>query len=67
MGDRARNRGGTVAAITALQQAARLSEGRQREAARLPRAAELAVESGRTVAVDTGLKYLSGDLFGLGE
>ncbi|MEU8379197.1 AAA family ATPase [Streptosporangium sp. NPDC048865] len=44
--DRARHRGGVAAAITALEQAARLSEDHERKAARLLRAAELAVESG---------------------
>ncbi|TMR93592.1 ATP-binding protein [Nonomuraea basaltis] len=45
--DRARHRGGVAAAIAALEQAARLSEGQARKALRLLRAAELAVESGR--------------------
>ncbi|MEV2273646.1 ATP-binding protein [Nonomuraea africana] len=44
--DRARHRGGVAAAIAALEQAARLSEGQDRKALRLLRAAELAVESG---------------------
>ncbi|MDP9862553.1 MULTISPECIES: ATP-binding protein [Streptosporangium] len=44
--DRARHRGGVAAAIAALEQAARLSEGQARKALRLLRAAELAVESG---------------------
>ncbi|MGP3963187.1 ATP-binding protein [Nonomuraea sp. 3N208] len=44
--DRARHRGGVAAAIAALEQAARLSEGQDRKARRLLRAAELAVESG---------------------
>ncbi|MBB5773989.1 ATP-binding protein [Nonomuraea jabiensis] len=44
--DRARHRGGVAAAIAALEQAARLSEGRGRKAFRLLSAAELAVESG---------------------
>ncbi|WP_181774881.1 helix-turn-helix transcriptional regulator [Amycolatopsis pittospori] len=44
--DRARHRGGTTAAIAALEQAARLSADPERRADRLLRAAELAVESG---------------------
>lgn len=44
--DRARHRGGVAAAIAALEQAARLSEGQDRKALRLLTAAELAVESG---------------------
>ncbi|MER6943114.1 AAA family ATPase [Nonomuraea sp. NPDC000554] len=44
--DRARHRGGAAAAVAALEQAARLSEGQDRKALRLLRAAELAVESG---------------------
>ncbi|RVX45816.1 regulatory LuxR family protein [Nonomuraea polychroma] len=44
--DRARHRGGIAAAIAALEQAARLSEGQARKALRLLTAAELAVESG---------------------
>ncbi|MFI6603577.1 ATP-binding protein [Nonomuraea sp. NPDC050536] len=44
--DRARHRGGVAAAIAALEQAARLSEGQDRKALRLLRAAELAVDSG---------------------
>ncbi|MBE1470282.1 DNA-binding CsgD family transcriptional regulator [Kibdelosporangium phytohabitans] len=45
--ERARRRGGVVAAIAALGQAARLSERQDRRATRLIRAAELAVEAGR--------------------
>ncbi|SEL43533.1 ATP-binding protein [Nonomuraea pusilla] len=45
--DRARHRGGAAAAVAALEQAARLSDGQDRKAVRLLRAAELAVESGR--------------------
>ncbi|MFI7635107.1 ATP-binding protein [Nonomuraea sp. NPDC049400] len=44
--DRARHRGGVAAALAALEQAARLSEGQGRKALRLLRAAELAVEAG---------------------
>ncbi|XVS60817.1 helix-turn-helix transcriptional regulator [Actinosynnema sp. CA-299493] len=45
--ERARRRGGPAAAIAALEQAARLSGSRSRQAVRLVRAAELAVEAGR--------------------
>ncbi|MEV0701973.1 AAA family ATPase [Saccharopolyspora sp. NPDC050389] len=45
--DRAQQRGGLAAAIAALEQAVRLSERQDRQAVRLLRAAELAVESGR--------------------
>ncbi|TDD46966.1 helix-turn-helix transcriptional regulator [Nonomuraea terrae] len=45
--DRALRRGGVAAAVAALEQAARLSEGQGPRAGRLLRAAELAVESGR--------------------
>ena len=44
--DRAQRRGGVVAAIEALQQAARLSEAPDRKADRVLRAADLAVEYG---------------------
>ncbi|MFK0245517.1 AAA family ATPase [Amycolatopsis azurea] len=44
--DRARHRGGTAAAVAALEQAARLSADPERRADRLLRAAEQAVESG---------------------
>ncbi len=44
--DRARHRGGTTAAVAALEQAALLSADPERRADRLLRAAELAVESG---------------------
>ncbi|MBB3732919.1 ATP-binding protein [Nonomuraea dietziae] len=50
--DRARHRGGVAAAIAALEQAARLSEGQDRKALRLLRAAELAVESGSRVTAE---------------
>ncbi|MGW4526820.1 AAA family ATPase [Amycolatopsis sp. NPDC004378] len=45
--ERARYRGGSAAAIAALEQAARLSERPEPRAERLLKAAELAVESGR--------------------
>ncbi|SDY59467.1 regulatory protein, luxR family [Saccharopolyspora shandongensis] len=45
--DRAQQRGGLAAAIAALEQAVRLSERPDGQAARLLRAAELSVESGR--------------------
>ncbi|MFE3451254.1 ATP-binding protein [Nonomuraea sp. NPDC059194] len=45
--ERALRRGGVAAAVAALEQAARLSDGQDRKAVRLLRAAELAVESGR--------------------
>ncbi|GAA0636280.1 LuxR family transcriptional regulator [Kutzneria viridogrisea] len=45
--ERARRRGGTTAAIAALEQAARLSERQDRRGDRLLRAAELATECGR--------------------
>ncbi|MEU4768440.1 AAA family ATPase [Actinosynnema sp. NPDC023794] len=45
--ERARRRGGLAAAVAALEQAARLSGSRSQRAARLLRAAELAVEVGR--------------------
>ncbi|MFI7130315.1 ATP-binding protein [Nonomuraea sp. NPDC050153] len=44
--DRARRRGGVAAAVAAYEQAARLSEGQDRKADRLLKAAELAVEAG---------------------
>ncbi|MEW2507504.1 AAA family ATPase [Amycolatopsis sp. NPDC047767] len=48
----ARRRGGVAAAISALEEAARLSETDARRADRLLRAADLAVESGRRDVVD---------------
>ncbi|MCC8249307.1 ATP-binding protein [Saccharothrix luteola] len=50
--ERARRRGGLAAAVAALEQAARLSGSRSRRAARLLRAAELAVEVGRRDTAD---------------